>query len=162
VFRAFNKSCFLSSLQKNQLAHRGCYHKIGISIEIFGFPRVPVPQFLIVIVDLLSPFCSLLLSSFYPFKISPVYFYDQFLAMISFLCVLALACFKPLTSSCLVLIDFQDRLIFYRIYYETMSTSILIEKDETPRRKSSFDVTSLYSLVDKAYYVDGLRYKVDK
>ena len=59
-------------------------------------------------------------------------------------------------------IDLQDRLIFYRIDYETMSTSILIKKDETPRRKSSFDVTSLYSLVDKAYYVDGLRYKVDK
>jgi len=87
---------------------RGCYHKIGISIEIFGFPRVPVPQFLIVIVDLLSPFCSLLLSSFYPFKISPVYFHDQFLAMISFLCVLALACFKPLTTSCLVLQSFND------------------------------------------------------
>lgn len=59
-------------------------------------------------------------------------------------------------------IDFKDRLIFYRIYYETMSTSILIEKDETPRRKSSFDASSLYSLVDKAYYVDGLRYKVDQ
>lgn len=82
--------------------------------------------------------------------------------MISFLCVLALTYFKPLTTSCLVLIDFQDRLIFYRIYYETMSTSILIEKDETPRRKSSFDAASLYSLVDKAYYVDELRYKVDK
>ena len=59
-------------------------------------------------------------------------------------------------------IDFKDRLIFYRIYSETMSTSILIEKDETPRRKSSFDVSSIYSLVDKAYYVDGLHYKVDQ
>jgi hypothetical protein len=63
---------FFVMMKKNQLAHRGCYQKIGISIEIFGFPRVPVPQFLIVIVDLLSHFCSLLLSSFYPFKISPV------------------------------------------------------------------------------------------
>jgi hypothetical protein len=43
-----------------------------------------------------------------------------------------------------------------------MSTSILIEKDETPRRKSLFDAASLYSLVDKPYYVDGLRYKVDQ
>ena len=59
-------------------------------------------------------------------------------------------------------IDFRDKLIFYRINYETMSTSILIEKDETPRRKSSFDASSLYSLVDKAYYVDAVCYKVDQ
>ena len=43
-----------------------------------------------------------------------------------------------------------------------MSTSIISEKDEIPRRKSSFDAASLYSLVDKAYYVDGLRYEVDQ
>jgi hypothetical protein len=43
-----------------------------------------------------------------------------------------------------------------------MSTSILIEKDDIPRRKSSFDASSLYSLVDKAYYVDALCYKVDQ
>ena len=59
-------------------------------------------------------------------------------------------------------IDSRDTLIFYKVKYETMSTSILIEKDVTRRTKSSFDANSLYSLVDKAYYTDGLCYKVDQ
>lgn len=43
-----------------------------------------------------------------------------------------------------------------------MSTNILIEKeDDTLTRKPSFDKSSVYSLVDKAYYVDGLCYKID-
>jgi hypothetical protein len=43
-----------------------------------------------------------------------------------------------------------------------MSTNILIEEvDDTLRKESSFDKSSVYSLVDKAYYVDGLGYKID-
>jgi hypothetical protein len=43
-----------------------------------------------------------------------------------------------------------------------MSTNILIEKeDDSLRKKSSFDKSSVYSLVDKAYYVDALCYKID-
>jgi hypothetical protein len=43
-----------------------------------------------------------------------------------------------------------------------MSTNILIEKeDDSVKRKSSFDMSTVYSLVDKAYYVDELHYKVD-
>lgn len=42
-----------------------------------------------------------------------------------------------------------------------MSTNILIEEGDEIRKKSSFDKSSVYSLVDKAYYVDGLCYKID-
>jgi hypothetical protein len=45
-----------------------------------------------------------------------------------------------------------------------MITNILIKKrhDEiTTKRITSNDKDSIYSLVDKPYYVDGLLYKVD-
>lgn len=45
-----------------------------------------------------------------------------------------------------------------------MITNILIKKrDEriTTKRSTSYDKNSIYSLVDKPYYVDGLLYKVD-
>jgi hypothetical protein len=56
-----------------------------------------------------------------------------------------------------------DTLIFGRSIYETMITNILIKKgdERINKRNTSFDSESIYSLVDKPYYVDELRYKVD-
>jgi len=56
-----------------------------------------------------------------------------------------------------------NTLIFDRRMYETMITNILIKKgdERITKRSTSFDMESIYSLVDKPYYVDELRYKVD-
>ena len=57
-----------------------------------------------------------------------------------------------------------NTLISDRSIYETMITNILIKKrhDEiTTKGITSNDKDSIYSLVDKPYYVDGLLYKVD-
>ena len=47
--------------------------------------------------------------------------------------------------------------------YETMITNILIGKgnEKITKKNTSFDRESIYSLIDKPYYVDELRYKVD-
>jgi hypothetical protein len=44
-----------------------------------------------------------------------------------------------------------------------MITNILIKKgdERITKRSTSFDRESIYSLVDKPYYVDELHYKVD-
>jgi len=55
-----------------------------------------------------------------------------------------------------------DTLIFYEFIYDTMNTSILIEEAESIQlAKSCPDEDLVYSLVDKPYYVDSIRYKVD-
>ncbi|MBV9176215.1 MAG: hypothetical protein JO327_05405 [Nitrososphaeraceae archaeon] len=44
-----------------------------------------------------------------------------------------------------------------------MITNILIKKgdERITKRNTSYDKNSIYSMVDKPYYVDGLLYKVD-
>jgi hypothetical protein len=57
----------------------------------------------------------------------------------------------------------MNTLIFDRSIYETMITNILIKKgdERITKTSTSFDRESIYSLVDKPYYVDELHYKVD-
>jgi hypothetical protein len=57
----------------------------------------------------------------------------------------------------------MNTLIFDRSIYETMITNILIKKvdERITKTSTSFNSESIYSLVDKPYYVDELRYKVD-
>ena len=57
-----------------------------------------------------------------------------------------------------------DSLISHNVLYETMSNNILIEKaDEGIDDEGSDnlnDNNSIYSLVDKPYYIDALRYEI--
>ena len=57
----------------------------------------------------------------------------------------------------------MNTLIFDRSMYEIMITNILIRKgnEKITKKNTSFDRESIYSLIDKPYYVDELRYKVD-
>lgn len=57
--------------------------------------------------------------------------------------------------------EFYISLIFYKGDYCTMSAKIIIKQRNNRAKISSNSQDSTYLLIDKPYYVDGMRYKVD-